>query len=96
MPYILADRIHRNDNLVYCREHQIRLSGPKLERPTTNALLKRAEKKIERQDARDRNAVEGKFGVGKRKNGLARIFARLKEIAECAIAMQFLVMNLEH
>lgn len=68
---ILADRIYRNrDNLVYCKEHGIRLSGPKLGRPLIKALMKKAEKRIERQDARERNAVEGKFGEGKRKYGL--------------------------
>ncbi len=94
---VLADRIYRNrENLAYCKAHGIRLSGPRLGRPIANSLLKRAEKRIERQDAQARNAVEGKFGEGKRKYGLAKIFARLKETAECVIAMQFLVMNLEH
>jgi hypothetical protein len=94
---VLADQIYRNrDNLAYCKEHHIRLSGPKLGRPPAKASIKKTEKKIERQDAKDRNAVEGKFGEGKRKYGLARIFARLKETSECVIAMQFLVMNLEH
>ena len=94
---VLADRIYRNrENLAYCKEHGIRLSGPRLGRPLANAVMKRAEKRIERQDARARNAVEGKFGEGKRKYGLAKIFARLQETAECVIAMQFLVMNLEH
>lgn len=93
---ILADRIYRNrDNLSYCKKHNIRLSGPKLGRPQTNALLKKAEKQIERQDASDRNAVEEKFGEGKRKYGLGRITVKLKETAECMIAMQFLIMNLE-
>jgi len=58
--------------------------------------MKNAEKRIEKQDAKERNAVEGKFGEGKRKYGLARIFAKLKETSERMIAMQFLVMNLEH
>lgn len=94
---VLADRIYRNrENLDFCKEHGIRLSGPKLGRPVADAVLKKAEKKIERQDARERNAVEGKFGEGKRKYGLSRVYARLKETAECVIAMQFLVMNLEH
>ena len=94
---ILADRIYRNrDNLAYCKKYGIRLSGPKLGRPSSKALMKKAEKRIERQDARERNAVEGKFGEGKRKYGLARIFAKLEETAECMISMQFLVMNLEH
>ena len=94
---VLADRIYRNrENLAYCKNHHIRLSGPRLGRPPLNAVLQKAEKRIERQDARDRNAVEGKFGEGKRRYGLGRILARLKVTAECVIAMQFLVMNLEH
>jgi len=56
----------------------------------------KAERLIERQDARNRNAVEGKFGEGKRKYGLSRIAAKLKETSESAIMLQFLVMNLEH
>jgi len=94
---VLADQIYRNRaNLAYCKEHKIRLSGPRLGRAPADAQLQKAEKKIARQDARDRNAAEGKFGEGKRKYSLDRIFARLKETAECVIAMQFLVMNLEH
>lgn len=93
---ILADRIYRNkDNLAFCKKYNIRLSGPKLGRPKAKALMRKAEKQIERQDARERNAVEGKFGEGKRKYGLARITAKLKETAESVIALQFLVMNLE-
>lgn len=93
---ILADRIYRNrENLAYCKKNGIRLSGPKLGRPVSKSLMKKAEKRIERQDASERNSVEGKFGEGKRKYGLARIFAKLEETAECMIAMNFLVMNLE-
>lgn len=94
---VLADRIYRNrDNLTFCKKHGIRLSGPKLGRPPAKTFIKKAEKRIERQDVRERNAVEGKFGEGKRKYGLARIVAKLEETAESMIALQFLVMNLEH
>ena len=94
---IMADRIYRNrDNLAYCKKHGIRMSGPRLGRPIANMAIKKAEKRLEQQDARERNAVEGKFGEGKRKYSLSRIMARLKETAECVIAMQFFVMNLEH
>lgn len=93
---ILADRICQNrDKLVYCNEYGIRIRGPKLGRPPAKSLIKKAEKRIERQDARECIAVEVKFGEGKRKYGLARIFAKLKETSECMISMQFLVMNLE-
>jgi IS5 family transposase len=93
---VLADKIYRNrDNLAFCKENNIRLSGPKLGRPSTNVQMQKAEKALERLDARMRNAVEGKFGEGKRKYGLDRIYAKLKETAESMIAMHFLVMNLE-
>ena len=42
----------------------------------------------------DRNAVEGKFGEGKRAHGLNRIFAKLKETSECVINTAFFVLNL--
>ena len=75
---ILVDRIYRNrDNLAYCKEYGIRMSGPKLGRPIANTVIKKAEKQLERQDARERNAVEGKFREGKRKYSLSRIMAEL-------------------
>lgn len=87
---ILADQIYRNrDILVHCKEHGIRLSEPKLGRSLGKVLMKEAEKRIERQDARERNAVEGKFGEGKRKYKLARIYAKLEETAELIILMHF-------
>ena len=49
----------------------------------------------EHQDSSLRNAVEGKFGEGKRFYGLNRIMARLQTTTETVIAMQLLVMNLE-
>jgi hypothetical protein len=63
--------------------------------PAKDPELLREQKKQERLDARIRNAVEGKFGEGKRFYGLGRIMARLKETSEIVIAMQLLVMNLE-
>lgn len=93
---VLADQIYRNrDNLAFCKANNIRLSGPRLGRPAANAQLLKTEKALERLDARMRNAVEGKFGEGKRKYRLNRIFAKLKETAESMIAMHILVMNLE-
>ncbi|WP_157833515.1 transposase, partial [Desulfotruncus alcoholivorax] len=77
-------------------QHGIRLSGPKLGRPPANKEIEKEQKRLERQDASERNAVEGKFGEGKRRYSLARIMARLKETSESVICLQFLVMNLEH
>ncbi|WP_258921840.1 IS5 family transposase [Heyndrickxia coagulans] len=91
---ILADKIYRNrNNLAYCKSLGIRLSGPRLGRPsrTEDKTLER----VARQDASERNAVEGKFGEGKRKYGLGLIRARLQETSETVVALQFLILNLE-
>lgn len=91
---VLADQIYRNrENRRYCDERGIRLSGPKLGRPKTNEV--RENKKLEYQDAGERNAVEGKFGEAKRVYKMDRIFAKLKDTGETVIAMQLLVLNLE-
>lgn len=93
---VLADKIYRTrENRAYCKEKGIRLSGPKLGRPSNEAKRNGLEKKIAHQDAIERNAIEGKFGEGKRKYGLGRISARLQTTSETVIALQFLVMNLE-
>ncbi|WP_027093439.1 transposase, partial [Cohnella thermotolerans] len=53
------------------------------------------DRKQEKQDAAQRNAIEGKFGEGKRKLGLGRICSRGAHTSLTVIAIQFLVMNLE-
>jgi hypothetical protein len=89
-----ADRIYRSrDNLRYCQGKGIRLSGPKLGRPKKEVL--REEKKMAREDELVRNAIEGKFGEGKRRYSLDCIRAKLPETSGSVIAMTFLVMNLE-
>lgn len=92
---VLADKIYRNrENLRYCKERNIRLSGPKLGRPSKEEQADH--KRLIRQEAAERNAIEGKFGEGKRSYGLGLIQACLQETSESVIALQFLVMNLEH
>ncbi|WP_144029152.1 transposase, partial [Paenibacillus rigui] len=90
---VLADQIYRNrENLAFCKARGIRLSGPQLGRPKKE---NKQDKIIARQDAAERNAIEGKFGEGKRAYGLGRIRARLRETSETVIALQLLIMNLE-
>ena len=69
---------------------------PKRAKALTNKEKKKEQRFLERQDSSERNAIEGKFGEGKRRYSLARIMARLKETSESVICLQFLVMNLEH
>lgn len=92
---ILADKLYRNrENLRYCKERGIRLSGPRLGRPPKDGPSK-AVLQQEREDASERNQIEGKFGEGKRRFGLGLIRARLANTSQTVIALQFLVMNLE-
>lgn len=92
---VLADQLYRNrENLAYCKERGIRLSGPKLGRPSLSDDA-REQKRIAYRDATERNAIEGKFGEGKRKYGLERIRARLANTSFTVVALQVLVMNLE-
>lgn len=91
---VLADKIYRNrENLNYCKKHGIRLSGPRLGRPSQT--IDPRMRKQEYQDAKERNEIEGEFGVGKRRYGLGLIMACLQKTSETVIALQFLVMNLE-
>lgn len=91
---VLADKLYRTwANLQYCRERGIRLSGPRLGRPSKAEQA--MHKQMERQDSAERNAIEGKFGEGKRRYGLGRIRARLENTSLTVISLQMLVMNLE-
>jgi hypothetical protein len=92
---ILADQIYRNrENMAFCKANGIRLSGPKLGRPSKDDNLAE-QKRLTHQDSCNRNAIEGKFGEGKRRYGLGRIRARLVQTSESMITLQLLVMNLE-
>lgn len=93
---IHADKAYRSrENLSWCQARGIRLSGPMLGRPPKNSEIHKAIQKQQRQDECDRNAVEGVFGRGKRKFSLSRIMTKLKKTSEHAVAMVFLVMNME-
>ena len=89
---ILADKIFRTrNNLNYCKEHNIRLSGPALGRPKKNDTRDKA------QDYRDdceRVEVERRFSLAKRKCGMGLVTAKLQETAAHVIAVSVLVLNL--
>jgi hypothetical protein len=90
---VLADELYRNRaNLAFCKAHGIRLSGPRLGRPGPAA---KEDRQVARLDSAERNGIESPFGIGKRRYGLSRIMAKLRETAESVIAMQFLLLNLD-
>lgn len=91
---ILADKIYRSrKNRGLCKKRGIKLSGPKLGKPGKN---RKEEIHQELKEIGERNAVEGKFGNGKRKLGLGLIMAKLKETTENMISMDIFVLNMEH
>ena len=93
---ICADQIYRTrSNRAFCQRHGIRLSGPALGRPKSNPELVAAEKQQFIDDQRQRNAVEGKIGQGKRRYGLGLIREKLAVTQGSTIAINVLVMNLQ-
>lgn len=89
---VLADQIYRTrDNRAYCKDHGIRLSGPKLGRPSPNI---KTDKKQEYQDNTDRIEVERYFSRSKRCYGLGCIVTKLKETQLTSIALSVFVSNL--
>ncbi len=54
-----------------------------------------AQKRLERQEAGERNAIEGKFGEAKRRYGLNRVMTRLSGTSASVIHLITIVMNLK-
>jgi transposase, IS5 family len=95
-----VDKIYRTkENREWCKEKDIRPSGPKLGRPLKNTTQNKDQiqknNALARQDEIDRIPIEGKFGQSKRRFGLDRVTAKLAITSQSVIAMTFLVINLE-
>jgi len=89
---ILADQIYRTrGNRQYCRERNIRLSGPKLGRPSVTL---KTDKKTEYRDNTDRIEVERSFSLSKRCYGLGLIRTKLYDTTLSAVALSVFVTNL--
>lgn len=89
---VLADKIYRNrDNLNFCKEHGIRLSGPALGRPKKDDQPDRKQNYI---DECERVEVERRFSLAKRKCNLGMVTAKLTDTAFHCIAMSVVVLNL--
>lgn len=89
---VLADKIYRNrENLSYCKEHGIRLSGPALGRPKKDEQRNRKQTYL---DQTDRIEVERQFSLAKRRCNLGRVKTKLEETVRFTIAMSIVVLNL--
>jgi hypothetical protein len=92
---IIADKTYRNrDNIKFCKENGIRLSGPRLGRPKASEI--EADREQAYKDSCERNMVEGRIGINKRRYGLDLIYARLDITGEFEAAMNIICMNVTH
>jgi len=91
---VYFDQIYRTrSNRAYCQNLGVRITAPPLGRPVADDLA--AIRKQTLVDAKVRNQIEGKFGLAKRRFSLDRVMTKLVNTSETAIAITFLVMNLE-
>ena len=71
------------------------MNGPKLGRPPKDKTVYDQQRLLERNEAGERNAIEGKFGEAKRRYGLNRVMARLSDTGNTTIHLTILMMNLQ-
>ena len=92
---VLVDQIYRTrTNIQFCKEHGIRMSGPKLGRPSKDAQVLKKDRKTARIDNADRIEVERYFSTAKRKNGMGVINKKREDTSLSTIAMSVLVTNI--
>ena len=92
---IIGDMTYRNRvNINFCKANGIRLSGPRLGRPKASEI--EADREQAYKDSCERNIVEGRIGVNKRRYGLDLIYARLVVTGEVEAAMNIICMNVAH
>ena len=92
---VLVDKIYRTqDNIRFCNENGIRISGPKLGRPVKDANALRKNRKTAAQDNTDRIEIERYFSTAKRRNGMGRIARKREDTSLSTIAMSVLVTNI--
>ena len=92
---ILADTIFRaQENLRYCKQHHIHLSGPRLGKPPGDSALCWEQRKQEWLESGERGEIERDFGVGKRRYSLGCIVTKLRHTSEVAVRVVVLTMNL--
>lgn len=89
---LLADKVYRTrENRTYCKERGIRLSGPKLGRPSPEDKVN---KKTEYQDNVDRIEIERAFSLSKRCFGMDKIRTKLQDTQLCSLALSVFTTNL--
>lgn len=97
---VQCDKIYRNrENINYCKELNIRLSGPPLGRPKAktpeNSLDINRIKDTVKKDAIARIEIERKFGLAKRRYSMGLVMEKLPLTTLAAVSLTILVMNLD-
>jgi hypothetical protein len=91
-----VDQIYQTRaNRTYCKECNIRISGVPLGRPSKDKSITREKIQQYRQDARKRIAVEGRFGVAKRRYSMGRIMTKTAETEHTTVSLIILMLNLD-
>lgn len=94
---VLVDKIYATrENRKWLKERGIRITAPPLGRKPVKTKQTPYQKRKKKQEAAERNHIEGKFGQGKNGYNLNQIRAKLKDTSESWIACIFFVMNLIH
>ena len=92
---VLVDQIYRTrENIQFCHENDIRISGPKLGRPSHDARMVKKGRKTAAKDNTDRIEIERYFSTAKRRNGLGIISRKREDTSLSTIAMAVLVTNI--
>ena len=89
---VLAGKIYRNrENLSYCNDCGIRLSGPALGRPRKGEICNHSQAY---RDECERVEAERRFSLAKRKYGIGPVTAKLEMTSAHVVAMSILALNL--
>ena len=92
---VLVDQLYRTTgNIAFCKENGIRISGPKLGRPTKDKVKRESAKKVTDQDNVDRIQIERFFSTAKRRNGMGLIDRKREDTSLMTIAFSVMVTNI--
>ena len=92
---VLVDQIYRTkDNIRFCKENNIRISGPRLGRPVKDEKILAKDRRTAAKDNSDRIEIERFFSTAKRRNGLGLITKKREDTSLSTIAMSVLVTNI--
>ena len=94
--YVSGDaKYGTRENRAYMKERDIKFTGPSLGRPKKDkTILQRDEEKLRKKKSRERNQIEGSFGVAKRRYDLDLVMAKRQDTSESWIGAVYLVMNI--